>query len=132
MREGAQAGRAARGRARRAPAGEAPAPVSEMARLAARLRPDRLVVDGVRSEDDAYWTLMAAALHPGSIVTVECPEDALRRLEALCSGPGAGFTPANVRRLVAGAVDGVARVGRAGGGRTVVGEVVVPGRGGRR
>lgn len=99
--------------------------LADLVRSALRLRPDRIVVGEVRGGEALALLKAWNTGHPGGIATVHAnsARAALDRLEQL-----AGEAAARVdRRLVAGAVDLIAFLGRDGSDRRLAGLAAVRG-----
>jgi type IV secretion system protein VirB11 len=92
-----------------------PISLAELLRVSLRLRPDRLILGELRS-DEAYDFIAACQTgHGGSMATIHAssPRMALERLTQLClPRSGAAFPLSMLRRLVTGVIDVVVQLSR--------------------
>ena len=104
--------------------------LSDLVRTALRLRPDRLVVGEVRSNECLALVQAMNTGHDGSLSTCHAnsPLDALLRLESLVLQAAPQWPLAAVRQQLARSIDVIVHVERIAGRRTVsaVSEVVAP------
>jgi pilus assembly protein CpaF len=107
--------------------------VSDLVRVALRMRPDRLLLGEVRGPE-AFDLMQALNTgHRGGMSTIHAnsPVDALQRLLSLVMSADSGVPAEVVESQLARAIDLVVQVARGGGSRRVVTEVaavVGPGR----
>ena len=110
--------------------GLAPIPLGDLVRTALRLRPDRLVVGEVRSDEVLALVQAMNTGHDGSFSTCHAngPLDALLRLESLVLQAAPQWPIAAIRRQLARSIDVVVHVERHGARRRIqtIGEVVEP------
>ncbi len=104
--------------------------LSDLVRTALRLRPDRLVVGEVRSNECLALVQAMNTGHDGSLSTCHAnsPLDALLRLESLILQAAPQWPLTAVRQQLARSIDVIVHVERTAGRRTVsaVSEVVAP------
>lgn len=100
-------------------------PLDELVRTAARLRPDRMVVDDLRGPE--AWELVGAMTggFAGSLASIEAASarDAVERLEAFASSSGAAIGDRTLRRQISRAFDLLVHLRRLRDGRRVVGSI---------
>ena len=91
--------------------------VRALVRAALRMRPDRIVVGEVRGPEALDMVQAMNTGHGGCLSTCHAngPADALRRLETMALLGGGGMPLAAIRSQLAGAIDVVVHVVRAGG-----------------
>jgi pilus assembly protein CpaF len=110
--------------------GVAPVSLSDLVRTALRLRPDRLIVGEVRSNECLALVQAMNTGHDGSLSTCHAngPLDALLRLESLVLQAAPQWPLAAVRQQLARSIDIVVHVDRLEGHRriTAICEVVAP------
>ena len=110
--------------------GVAPVSLSDLVRTALRLRPDRLVVGEVRSNECLALVQAMNTGHDGSLSTCHAngPLDALLRLESLVLQAAPQWPLAAVRQQLARSIDVIVHVDRVEGRRRVteICEVVTP------
>jgi pilus assembly protein CpaF len=99
--------------------------VRELVRAALRMRPDRLIVGEVRGGEALDMLQALNTGHDGSLSTVHAngPAAALARLETLACFAGVALPLPALRAQLAGALDAIVHVGRAGDGRRAIGSV---------
>jgi pilus assembly protein CpaF len=99
--------------------------IRELVRAALRMRPDRIVVGEVRGPEALDMVQAMNTGHGGCLSTCHAngPADALRRIETMALMGDAGVPLAAVRSQMAGALDLVVHVVRAGGARRRVATV---------
>ncbi len=104
--------------------------VGDLVRTALRLRPDRLVVGEVRSDECLALTQAMNTGHDGSFSTCHAnsPLDALLRLESLVLQAAPQWPLAAVRQQLARSIDVIIHVDRIDGQRRIstISEVVAP------
>ncbi len=104
--------------------------LADLVRTALRLRPDRLVVGEVRSNECLALVQAMNTGHDGSFSTCHAngPLDALLRLESLVLQAAPQWPLPAVRHQLARSIDVIIHVGRRGGHRRIldIGEVVPP------
>jgi pilus assembly protein CpaF len=94
----------------------------DLMRNALRMRPDRIILGEVRSNEAIEMLQAMGTGHDGSMATIHAngPRDALERLEMLVGLHGFSADLDAVRRFIAGAVDIVVHIVRkSGAGRSV-------------
>ena len=110
--------------------GVAPVSLSDLVRTALRLRPDRMIVGEVRSNECLALVQAMNTGHDGSLSTCHAngPLDALLRLESLVLQAAPQWPLAAVRQQLARSIDIIVHVDRVEGRRRVseVCEVVPP------
>jgi pilus assembly protein CpaF len=79
-----------------------------------RMRPDRIIVGEVRSEEALDMLQAMNTGHDGSLTTIHAntPRDALSRLETMVAMSNLGIPDSAVRRQIASAIDVVVQVSR--------------------
>jgi pilus assembly protein CpaF len=111
--------------------GPSPVTLSALVRTALRLRPDRLVVGEVRSDECLALVQAMNTGHDGSLSTCHAngPLDALLRLESLVVQAAPQWPLSAVRQQLRRSIDVIIHVRRVGARRRIVevGEVVPPG-----
>ena len=110
--------------------GVAPVSLSDLVRTALRLRPDRLIVGEVRSNECLALVQAMNTGHDGSLSTCHAngPLDALLRLESLVLQAAPQWPLAAVRHQLARSIDVIIHVDRVAGNRRIsaICEVVPP------
>jgi pilus assembly protein CpaF len=94
-------------------------------RNALRMRPDRVILGEVRSNEAIEMLQAMGTGHDGSMATIHAngPRDALDRLEMLVGLHGFSADLGAVRRFIAGAVDLVVHVVRRGDASRAIGAI---------
>jgi pilus assembly protein CpaF len=107
--------------------------VRDLVRAALRMRPDRLIVGEVRGGEALDMLQALNTGHDGSLSTVHAngPAPALARLETLACFAGVALPLPALRAQLAGALDAIVHVGRAGDGRRAIGSIAEVGSSGR-
>jgi pilus assembly protein CpaF len=100
--------------------------IRQLARNALRMRPDRIIVGEVRGAEALDMLQSLNTGHAGSMTTVHSNSaaDALRRIETLALMADVALPHVAVRQQLASAIDMVAHLERAPGGRRRVAEIV--------
>jgi pilus assembly protein CpaF len=100
--------------------------IRQLARNALRMRPDRIIVGEVRGAEALDMLQALNTGHAGSMTTVHSNSaaDALRRIETLALMADVALPHVAVRQQLASAIDMVAHLERAPGGRRRVAEIV--------
>jgi pilus assembly protein CpaF len=96
--------------------------IRELVRNALRMRPDRIIVGEVRSDEVLDMLQAMNTGHDGSLTTVHAssPADALRRIETMALMSGLDLPHAAIREQARAAIDVVVHLMRgADGARTV-------------
>lgn len=102
--------------------GQGEVPIRTLVRNALRMRPDRIIVGEVRG-GEAFDMLQAMNTgHKGSLTTLHAnsPADALIRLESMVLMAGFDLPVSAIRRMVAGAIEGIVQQDRFPDGRRVI------------
>jgi pilus assembly protein CpaF len=106
--------------------GQGEVPIRTLVRNAMRMRPDRIIVGEVRG-GEAFDMLQAMNTgHKGSLTTLHAnsPADALVRLESMVLMAGFDLPVSAIRRMIAGAIEGIVQHDRFPDGRRVVTSIV--------
>jgi pilus assembly protein CpaF len=91
----------------------------DLVRNALRMRPDRVIVGEVRSDEALDMMQAMNTGHDGSLATIHAnsPRDALTRLETMIAMSGVNIPPFAMRRQIASAVDVVVQLARMSDGQ---------------
>ncbi|MBU1740172.1 MAG: CpaF family protein [Proteobacteria bacterium] len=91
----------------------------DLVRNALRMRPDRVIVGEVRSDEALDMMQAMNTGHDGSLATIHAnsPRDALTRLETMIAMSGVNIPPFAMRRQIASAVDVVIQLARLSDGQ---------------
>jgi pilus assembly protein CpaF len=111
--------------------GRGEVPIRTLVRNALRMRPDRIIVGEVRGAE-AFDMLQAMNTgHRGSLTTLHAnsPLDALIRLESMVLMAGFELPVSAIRRMIAGAVEGIVQQDRRPDGRRVISAITELARG---
>jgi type IV secretion system protein VirB11 len=104
-------------------AGKTKTTPKELLKAALRMRPDRILLTEVRSDECIFWVRAAASGHPGSMTTLHagsCTEAYEQMALMIRQAPGgAGLTDQEIKRLLTLTVDIVIQFGNDGTGRYV-------------
>ena len=102
---------------------------------ALRMRPDRIIVGEVRSEEALDMLQAMNTGHDGSLTTIHAntPRDALSRLETMVAMASLNIPETAIRRQIASAIDVVVQVSRMSDGtRKIISVAEITGMEGRR
>lgn len=99
--------------------------LKDLVKLSLHLRPDRIIIGEIRSEEAFHFLHVINTGHEGSMCTVHAsnPEDALNRLEVLSLMDRSNITPGVVRRFLKLGIDVIFHMIRLSDGQRIISQV---------